>query len=44
VVSRRVLAEVEDLVEAQPLGALGLKGFGKPVEAFAVARAVPVET
>lgn len=44
VVSRRVLAEVEELVEVQPLGSLALKGFGKPVEAFAVARAVPVET
>jgi class 3 adenylate cyclase len=44
VVSQRVLAEVEELVEAQPLGKLALKGFGKPVEAFAVARAVPVGT
>jgi class 3 adenylate cyclase/CheY-like chemotaxis protein len=44
VVSQRVLAEVEELVEVQPLGSLALKGFGRPVEAFAVARAVPVET
>jgi class 3 adenylate cyclase len=44
VVSRRVLAEVEELVEVEPLGSLALKGFGRPVEAFAVARAVPVET
>jgi adenylate cyclase len=44
VVSQRVLAEVEALVEARALGALPLKGFGKPVEAFAVARAVPVGT
>jgi len=44
VVSQRVLAEVEELVEAQPLGQLVLKGFGKPLEAFAVARAVPVGT
>jgi adenylate cyclase len=36
VVSRRVLAEVELLVETEPLGALDVKGFGKPVEAFAV--------
>ena len=36
VVSRRVLAEVEQLVEVEPVGALSLKGFGKPVEAFAV--------
>jgi adenylate cyclase len=42
VVSQRVLAEVEELVDAQPLGRLELKGFGKPVEAFAVAAAVPV--
>jgi class 3 adenylate cyclase len=44
VVSQRVLAEVEELVEVEPLGSLALKGFGRPVEAFAVARAVPVET
>jgi class 3 adenylate cyclase/CheY-like chemotaxis protein len=44
VVSQRVLAEVEDLVEAQPLGGLELKGFGRPVEAFAVAGSVPVAT
>ena len=36
VVSRRVLAEVDRLVEVEPVGALALKGFGKPVEAFAV--------
>jgi class 3 adenylate cyclase len=42
VVSQRVLAEVETIVEAEPLGALQLKGFGKPVEAFAVTAAVPV--
>jgi class 3 adenylate cyclase len=42
VVSQRVLAEVEELVEAQPLGKLALKGFGKPVEAFAVTAAAPV--
>jgi class 3 adenylate cyclase len=36
VVSRRVLAEVEEFVEVEPVGALTLKGFGKPVEAFAV--------
>jgi adenylate cyclase len=38
----RVLAEVEEIVEATPLGALELKGFGKPVEAFAVTALVPV--
>jgi hypothetical protein len=37
-----VLAEVETIVEAQPLGALELKGFGKPIEAFAVSALVPV--
>ncbi len=42
VVGRRVLAEVEKIVEAEPLGALELKGFGKPVEAFAVTAAVPI--
>lgn len=42
VVSRRVLSEVEELVEAKPLGGLELKGFGRPIEAFAVAGSVPV--
>jgi len=41
VVSRRVLAEVEEFVEAQPLGKLELKGLGKPVEAFAVTATTP---
>jgi adenylate cyclase len=36
VVSRRVLAEVEDVADVEPVGSLTLKGFGKPVEAFAV--------
>jgi adenylate cyclase len=36
VVSRRVLAEVEELVEVEPVGALTLKGFGRAIEAFAV--------
>jgi DNA-binding response OmpR family regulator len=36
VVSRRILAEVEDIVQIEPVGALTLKGFGRPVEAFAV--------
>ena len=44
VVSQRVLAEVEELVEAEPLGGLKLKGFGKPMEAFAVTSAVPIAT
>jgi adenylate cyclase len=43
VVGQRVLAEVEELVEAEPLGKIDLKGFGKPVEAFAVTAATPVE-
>ena len=38
----RVLAEVEPLVEATPLGALELKGFGRPIEAFAVTALAPV--
>jgi adenylate cyclase len=36
VVSRRVLAEVEEMAEVEPIGALEVKGFGRPVEAFAV--------
>jgi adenylate cyclase len=44
VVSQRVLSEVEELVETQSLGGLELKGFGRPVEAFAVASLVPVAT
>jgi len=43
VVSQRVLAEVDEIAKAEPLGALTLKGFGKPLEAFAVTAAVPVE-
>jgi class 3 adenylate cyclase/CheY-like chemotaxis protein len=42
VVGQRVLAEVEEIVETTPLGALELKGFGRPVEAFAVNALVPV--
>jgi class 3 adenylate cyclase len=42
VIGPRVLSEVEEIVEATPLGALELKGFGKPVEAFAVGSLVPV--
>ncbi len=37
-VSRRVLASVETLVEAEPVGELVLKGFAKPVAAFNVLR------
>jgi len=43
VVSQRALAEVEEFVEAQPLGQLALKGFGRPVEAYAVTALVPVQ-
>ena len=35
-ISKRVLASVEELVEAEPVGALPLKGFGKPVPVFNV--------
>jgi class 3 adenylate cyclase len=35
-VSRRVLAAVEDLVDAVPVGPLELKGFSRPVPAFDV--------
>jgi adenylate cyclase len=41
VVGQRVLAEIEELVEAEPLGVLELKGFPKPVPAFAVTAAAP---
>ena len=40
-VGQRVLAEVEEIVEAESLGRLELKGFGNPVEAFAVSAAAP---
>ncbi|HKD95667.1 MAG TPA: response regulator [Gaiellaceae bacterium] len=40
VISQRVLSEVENLVEAEPLGGLELKGFVRPVEAYAVAALV----
>ena len=36
VVSERVLAEAGDIVESEPAGALTLKGFGRPVDAFTV--------
>ncbi len=42
VIGPRVLAEVEQHVETQPLGKLELKGFGKPVEAFAITAAAGV--
>jgi class 3 adenylate cyclase len=35
-VSRRVAGEVEDLIEAEEVGPLALKGFAKPVSAFNV--------
>jgi class 3 adenylate cyclase len=35
-VSQRVFAEVEELVEAEPAGEHTLKGFSKPVPAFAI--------
>jgi len=41
-ISQRVLAEVEELVDAEPLGGLDLKGFGRLVEAFAITAAAPV--
>ncbi|WP_119461477.1 response regulator [Rhodospirillaceae bacterium SYSU D60014] len=37
-ISQRVYAEVEDLVEVEPLGELMLRGFSKPVTAFNVVR------
>ena len=38
IVSQRVYAEVESLVEAVPLGALSLRGFARPLLAFSVVR------
>jgi class 3 adenylate cyclase/DNA-binding NarL/FixJ family response regulator len=38
-VSQRLNAAVEDKVETEPIGELELKGFSRPVPAFAVARA-----
>ncbi len=35
-ISRRMIGTVEDLVEAEPVGELPLKGFSKPVTAFNV--------
>ena len=37
-VSRRVVATVEDLIEVEPIGELSLKGFLKPVTTFNVLR------
>jgi adenylate cyclase len=37
-ISQRVYAVVEELVEAEPTGELSLKGFHKPVPAFNVMR------
>jgi len=42
-ISRRVCAEVEDVVGVEPVGALELKGFGKSVDAFAVLDTVRLE-
>ncbi|HEY7377191.1 MAG TPA: response regulator, partial [Steroidobacteraceae bacterium] len=38
-ISQRVLASVEDLVEVEPMGELQLKGFHKPVPTYNVLRA-----
>jgi adenylate cyclase len=35
-ISRRVFAAVEDLVEAAPMGELALKGFSRPIPTYAV--------
>src|SRR5262249_25275173 len=35
-ISQRILAAVEDAVDAEPVGELELKGFGRPVAAYAV--------
>jgi class 3 adenylate cyclase len=43
VVSERVLSEVEELVDVEPVGELTLKGFMKPVAAFNVLDIKPAE-
>ena len=43
VVSERVLSEVEELVDVEPVGELTLKGFMKPVAAFNVLNVRPAE-
>ena len=35
-ISQRLLAAVEELVDAEPVGELELKGFGRPVAAYEV--------
>jgi class 3 adenylate cyclase/CheY-like chemotaxis protein len=37
-ISRRMIGTVEDLVEAEPVGELALKGFSRPVSAFNLVR------
>jgi class 3 adenylate cyclase len=37
-ISRRMIGTVEELVEAEPVGELALKGFSRPVSAFNVVR------
>ena len=44
VVSRRVLAEMEEITDVEPVGELTLKGFGRPVEAFSVVEPTRVST
>jgi class 3 adenylate cyclase len=39
-ISQRVFAEVEEAVEAAPVGELELKGFARPVSAYEVRRLV----
>jgi class 3 adenylate cyclase len=37
-VAQRLLAAVEDLIEAEPAGELVLKGFQRPISAYNVVR------
>jgi class 3 adenylate cyclase len=37
-ISQRVFAEVENIVDAAPVGEIDLKGFGRPITAYAVRR------
>jgi class 3 adenylate cyclase len=35
-ISQRVLAEIEDVVDASPIGQVELKGFGRPIAAYEI--------
>ena len=39
-VSQRVFSAVEAVAAGEPVGALGLKGFSRPIRAFGVSRMI----